>query len=89
MVKAMPQTDKDTRVAKFLFWCLAPLLFAAFMRLFVLVFYFIYGSALIWLFGEQYKGFVHGAALVTASGFAAATLVYLYRQFRFHILDER
>jgi len=85
----MHPTDKDKRVAKFLFWCLAPLLFGAFMRLFVLVFYFIYGSALIWLIGEQYRGLVQGAALLTALGFAGATLVYLYRQFRIHILDER
>ena len=76
-------------MAKFLFWCLAPFIFASFMRLFVLVFYFIYGQVLIWSFGARYSSMIRAAAIITASGFAMATLVYLYRQYRFHILEER
>ena len=83
------QGKKDKRIGKILFWCLAPFIFASFMRLFVLVFYFIYGQVLIWSFGARYSSTVRAAAIITASGFAMATLLYLYRQYRIHILEER
>jgi hypothetical protein len=88
MKKMVPQTAKEKRVARIVFWCFAPLMFAGFMRIFMLVFYFIYGSLLIWILGRQYQGIVTVAAVVTSVGFAVATVVYLYRQYVVHILGK-
>jgi hypothetical protein len=83
------QTAKEKRIARVVFWCLAPFMFAAFMRIFMLVFYFIFGTLLVWAIGRQFQGLVGAAAVATSLGFAAATVIYLYRQYETHILGHR
>jgi hypothetical protein len=79
---------KETRLLKLLFWCLSPLIFVAFLRIFALVFHFICGTALRILLGAEYDTPVLILSWVAAIGFTIAVMVWLYGQFLRHIVGE-
>jgi hypothetical protein len=78
---------KHRRRLKIVFWCLSPLFFLAFLRLFWMFFHFIYGTALRFILGEAYARAIGIAALLTAVGFACAVVAWLYGQYKKHIVD--
>ena len=80
--------SKEQKTLKILFWCITPLLFLAFFRLFWLVFGFIYGGLLTWIFGSQHSGFITLLAIATALIFSILTLRYVYQQFKKHIIGK-
>ena len=85
----MLMNPREKHTAKIVFWCVSPFLFAGLFRLFFLFFYFVYGMLLLWMIGGKYNVPILAAATITSIVFTGATLVILYRQFKWHILDEQ
>ena len=82
------QPAKEKKTLKILFWCIAPLLFVAFFRLFWLVFGFIYGGLLSVVVGSQFSGLIAVLSVATALIFTVLTIKYVYQQFKKHIIGE-
>ena len=88
MAPKLTQPAKEQKTLKILFWCIAPLLFLAFFRLFWLVFGFIYGTLLSLIVGEPYRGFITAISVATALVFTILTCRYVYQQFKKHIIGK-
>lgn len=78
--------SNEKQTLKILFWCITPLLFLAFFRLFWLVFGFILGGLLSLVFGSQLSGPVTIVSITTALVFTILTIRYVYQQFKKHII---
>ncbi len=78
----------EQKTLKILFWCLAPILFLVFFRLFWLVFGFIYGGLLSLIVGSQLTEYIAVVSFVTALVFTVLTFRYVYFQFKTHILGK-
>lgn len=78
----------EKRTLKILFWCFSPIFFLAFLRLYWLVFGFIYGGLLAWILGSRFTGAIAAVSIVTALVFTVLTCRYLYIQFKRHIIGE-
>lgn len=85
MVRFNPIRD-EKQTLKILFWCITPLMFLAFFRLFWLVFGFIFGGLLSLIFGSQLSGLITIASITTALVFTILTIRYVYQQFKKHII---
>ena len=80
--------SNEKRALKILFWCITPLLFLAFFRLFWLVFGFIYGGLLSLILGEPFSGLIKVASIATSLIFTFLTVRYVYQQFKKHIIGK-
>lgn len=76
----------EKQTPKILFWCITPLMFLAFFRLFWLVFGFIFGGLLSLIFGSQLSGLITIVSITTALVFTILTIRYVYQQFKKHII---
>ena len=74
-------------IGKVIFWCLMPLFFAAFVRFYSAVFHLIYGILFTAIFGDRAMGAVFTISLLTSIGFAVATCLFLWKQYKKHILE--
>jgi hypothetical protein len=81
------EASREKRILTFLFWCLAIFIFAAFLRLFWILFHFVYGTMLVWILGKKFEGVVAALAFITALIFSIATFRHIYLQFKKHIID--
>jgi hypothetical protein len=63
-----------------------PISFAAFMRLFFLFFYYVYGMLFIAIFGKEYGGAVFAVSTLTSVGFTAGVVYWIYTGYRKHIV---
>ena len=72
---------------KILFWCISPLLFLAFLRLYWILFQFVYGTLFIVLLGKQFAGAISVTALITSIVFTILTFKYIYKQYQKHIVE--
>ena len=68
----------EKKTLKILFWCITPLLFLAFFRLFWLVFGFIFGGLVSWLFGSQFTDIIAVVSFLTSLAFTVLTYRWLY-----------
>jgi len=59
------------------------------MRLFYLIFRYVFGTLVIQLIGVEHKSLIILIATLTSTGFTVAVIVYLYRQYKTHILGEK
>ena len=71
-----------------MFWCLTPLFFAVFMRLFFITFKFIYGTFLIYIFGKTSTNIITVTALILSLFFTVAACSFIWNQFKEHILES-
>jgi hypothetical protein len=71
-----------------LFWCISPLIFLAFLRLYWMLFQFVYGTLFIILFGKQFAGAIALTALITSIVFTILTFKYIYKQYQKHIVES-
>ena len=78
----------EKKTLKILFWCITPLLFLAFFRLFWLVFGFIFGGLVSWLFGSQFTAIIAVVSFLTSLAFTVLTYRWLYLQFKEHIIGK-
>ena len=78
----------EKKTLKILFWCITPLLFLAFFRLFWLVFGFIFGGLVSLLFGSQFKDIIAVVSFLTSLAFTVLTYRWLYLQFKAHMIGE-
>jgi hypothetical protein len=76
----------ERKTLRILFWCFTPLIFIVFLRMFWMLFHFVYGRFFIFLLGKEYEGAVSMIALLTALVFAVGTMKYLYGQFKKHLM---
>jgi hypothetical protein len=81
------ETKQEKKRLKFLFWCFSPILFLVFLRLYWMLFQFIYGTLFIILFGKQFADTIAIIALITSLLFAVFTFLYIYRQYKKHIIE--
>ncbi len=82
------QSKKEKMAAKILFWSLVvPITFTVFLRLFFVFFNFVYGTLIVKIIGQDYAGIVSGIAAITAIGFSIGVLIWIYKQFKKHILS--
>ena len=82
-----PKVPQERTIANLLFWCLVvPIVAGVFLRLFFVLFNFGYGLVIVLIFGQAYAGLVAASALLTALGFTAGVLVWVYTQYQKHIL---
>lgn len=82
------QPAKEQKTLKILFWCIAPLMFLAFFRLFWLVFGFIYGGLFAVIVGSQFSGLITFVSIATALVFTVLTIKYVYQEFKKHIIGK-
>ncbi|MGD2099662.1 MAG: hypothetical protein PVG35_18950 [Desulfobacterales bacterium] len=87
MVRLNPFSN-EKQTLKILFWCITPLLFLAFFRLFWLVFGFIFGGLLRLMLGPGLSGLITFVAVAAALVFTILTYRYVYRQFKTHIIEN-
>ena len=80
--------EKEKRIAKIMFWCLTPLFFAVFMRLFFIIFKFIYGTFLIFILGQPSANIMTVTALLLSLFFTVAVCFFMWKQFKKHILES-
>jgi hypothetical protein len=73
---------------KILFWCISPFLFLAFLRLYWMLFQFVYGTLFIVLFGKQFTGAISVTALITSIVFTILTFKYIYKRYKKHIVES-
>jgi len=78
----------ESKKLKILFWCLSPVLFPAFMRFFWIIFNFVYGAGLVYIFGEEHEGSIFFLTFISSIVFAIGTYRYLYINFKKHFLEE-
>ena len=81
------EAKREERRLNILFWCFSPILFLAFLRLYWMLFQFVYGTLFILLFGKQFAEPIAIIALITSLLFAVFTLIYIYRQYKKHIIQ--
>ena len=80
--------SNEKQTLKILFWCITPLLFLAFFRLFWLVFGFIFGGLLRLMLGSRLSGLITIVSIAAALVFTILTYRYVYRQFKEHIIGN-
>ena len=80
--------DNEKKTLKILFWCITPLLFLAFFRLFWLVFGFIFGGLLRLVLGPQWNAMITTVSISSALVFTILTYRYVYQQFEKHIIGK-
>jgi ABC-type Mn2+/Zn2+ transport system permease subunit len=81
------QSKREKLAAKILFWGVAvPTIFAVFLRIFFIFFNFVYGFLIVKIFGQDYANPVAGIALITSLGFTIGVLIWVYKQYKKHIL---
>jgi len=78
----------EKKVLKILFWCITPILFLVFFRLFWLFFGFIYGGLLSLLLGSQFTELIVIISFMTSLIFTVFTYRWLYLQYREHIIGD-
>jgi hypothetical protein len=71
-----------------LFWCISPLIFLAFLRLYWMLFQFVYGTLFIVLFGKKIVGAIIVTALITSIVLTILTFKYIYKQYKKHIVES-
>lgn len=81
-------TPRERRIAKIVFWCVSPIMFAGLVRLFFLLFYFGLGMLVLWIFGTEHHRVVFWFAAVVSAGVTLVALGILYRLFSIYILDQ-
>jgi len=82
------ETASEKRTLKILFWCFAPIIFPVFLRLFWILFQFVYGTILFLVLGKEYESAIAFFAFLTALVFSIAAFRYIYLQFKQHIINE-
>lgn len=81
------ETTREKRHLRILFWCISPFLFLAFLRLYWMLFQFVYGTLFIVLLGKQFAGAIAILAVITSVVFAVFTFAYIYKQYKKHIIE--
>ena len=81
------ETKQEKKQLNILFWCLSPVLFIVFLRLYWMLFQFVYGTLVIIILGNQFKGFIAVTALISSILFSGFTFFYIYQQFKKHIIQ--
>ena len=88
MIASKPP-EKEKRLLKILFWCLAaPMMALMFFRLFFVLFRFVYGTVLILLLGQQATQSVLVMSIATALIFTIGAIGYAYNQLKIHIIGH-
>ena len=82
------ETIRLKKRLKILFWCFSPILFLAFLRLYWMLFQFVYGTLFIVLLGKQFASTIAIISLITSIGFTIFTFAYIYRQYKKHIIES-
>ncbi len=76
----------EKKTLKILFWCLSPILFITFFRLFWVVIGFFYGGLFYLLLGSTAAGIITGLSIVTALVVTILTFHWIYLQYKKHII---
>ncbi|MEJ2656968.1 MAG: hypothetical protein P8012_07190 [Desulfobacterales bacterium] len=84
---AQNETEQEKKRLKILFWCFSPVLFLVFLRLYWMLFQFVYGTLMLILFGKQFKGVITAIALISSILFSSFTFSYIYKQYKKHIIE--
>jgi thiamine transporter ThiT len=77
---------REKRIAKIVFWCLAPVFFAGFLRFYAAIFHLVCGTVLVGLFGDKAIGAAVTVSLVLSIGCSGATCYLLWKYYRTYIL---
>lgn len=81
------RTNIEKKAAKIYFWGLVvPVVFLVFIRIFFLLFNYIYGTILIFIVGEKYTGIVMFLSVLTALFFTIGVLCWVHKQYKKHVL---
>jgi hypothetical protein len=86
-LKMQNETERNKRNLKIVFWCFSPILFPVFLRLYWMLFQFVYGTLLVIVFGKKFSGIIAVLALITSILFAIFTFSFLYKQYKKHIIE--
>lgn len=79
--------NKEAKIIKFFFWAMVvPIMFAVFMRLFFVLFYFIYARLLAMVFGADMEGLLALLSVVTSVAFTIGVIAWTYKQLKAHII---
>jgi len=80
--------DNDKKILKILFWCISPLLFIAFFRLFWLVFGFVFGGIIYLILGARFATTIGMVSIGTALVFTTLAFRWLYVQYKKYFLNN-
>ena len=78
----------EKKALKILFWCITPILFFVFLRLFWVLFGFIYGGLLSLVLGSRFIDIIAVFSFLTSLVFTVLTCRWLYLQFKKHIIGN-
>jgi hypothetical protein len=81
------ETKQEKKRLNILFWCVSPILFLVFLRLYWMLFQFVYGTLFLVILGKHFKGFIAVTAMISSLLFSGFTFSYLYKQFKKHIIQ--
>jgi hypothetical protein len=84
----MKESNREKTVAAVLLWTVVvPVSVVAFLRLFFLFFYYVYGMLFMAVFGSEYGGAVFSVSILTSAGFTAGVVYWIYKGYQKHVLD--
>lgn len=79
---------KEGRIIKFFFWCMvAPIMFSVFIRLFFVLFRYIYTPVISLIIGQSIDNLLFILSAITALIFTIGTIGYTYKQLNKHIIN--
>ena len=81
-------TKKEKLVARLLFWSLVvPITFSVFIRLFYILFNYVYGILIVRIIGQEYANTVSAIAVITSLVFTIGVIIWIHQQYKKHILS--
>jgi hypothetical protein len=79
---------KEGRIIKLFFWCMgAPIMFSVFIRLFFLIFRYVYAPIVSFAFSSVSNDFLFILSSITALVFTIGTIGWTYKQLKTHIIN--
>jgi hypothetical protein len=81
------QFNREKLAAKILFWIIAvPAIFTFFLRIFFILFNYVFGYLIVQIIGKDYTNAVAVIALTASLGFTIGVIVWVHKQYKKHIL---
>jgi len=78
---------KEGRIIKLFFWfMIAPFMFLVFIRLFFILFSFLYAPVVLFVMGSIANNLLFALSAITALVFTVGAIAWIYKQLKIHII---
>ena len=83
-----PEVRAEKRSLMLMFWMVSVLIFPVFLRMFWVLFAYVYGGIIVLILGKKIESIVAILAVLSSLGFSIGAFVWLYRQYKKHLVDS-